>query len=162
MEDLCMDESDGRHDIILDSPPKPNRHPKKHQQPPSSPTPSPPSLAFAAPQKPHTAIHDNRGTFKTHASQLMGHRGATNSTLSVASSLNTSCTGSLGRGCTGKQGSSAQQSSTSQTSVSAKSKGKESVSKHIRSEVQEQVEMLSNDLNNLHSEKVSLYQLKNE
>ncbi|KAG2752755.1 hypothetical protein P692DRAFT_20871078 [Suillus brevipes Sb2] len=69
MEDLCMDESDGRHDIILDSPPKPNHHPKKHQQPPSSPTPSPP-LAFAAPQKPRTATHDNCGAFKTHASQL--------------------------------------------------------------------------------------------
>lgn len=154
-----MDELDGRRDIILDSPPKSNRHTKKRQQPPSSPTPSPP-LPFAAPPKPRTAAHDNRGAFKTHASQFMGH-GGTNSTPSVASS-STSRTGSLGRGRTGRSGSSVQQSPTSQTSVSAKSKGKDPVSKRIRSEIQEQVEMLNDDLDSLHSEKVSLYQLKNE
>ncbi|KAG2158785.1 uncharacterized protein EDB93DRAFT_1246027 [Suillus bovinus] len=139
MEDLRMDESVGHCDIILDSPPKSNHHTKKCQQPSSSPTPPPPSLTC-------------RSTEALHLYPRC--------TPSVTSS-NNSCS-SLGRGCTGEQSSLVQHSPTSQTSVSAKSKGKNPMSKHIWSEIQEQVEMLNNDLDSIHSEKVSLYQLKNE
>ncbi|KAG1887393.1 hypothetical protein F4604DRAFT_1675359 [Suillus subluteus] len=119
-----------------------------------------PPLSFAALQKPRTSTHDGRSSFKSHAGHVMECEGATSSTPSVAS-LKTSHS-SLGRGQSDKQGSSVQQSPTSQTSVSAKPKGKDSVSKRIRLEIQEQVKMLNDDLESIHSEKVSLYQLKNE
>ncbi|KAG1843622.1 hypothetical protein C8R48DRAFT_780604 [Suillus tomentosus] len=153
MEDLRMDESVSRHDddniFSLDSPPKSKQGGNKRQQPPSSPTPSPPP--FAAPQKPRTSTHDGCGSFKSHAGQLMACEGATNSTPSVASSKTSRS--SLGRGRASRQGSSVQKSPTSQTSVLANPKGKDSVLKRVQSEIQEQVEMLNDDLESIHSEK---------
>ncbi|KAG2084574.1 uncharacterized protein F5147DRAFT_782433 [Suillus discolor] len=53
-------------------------------------------------------------------------------------------------------------SPTSHTLFSERPSSRESVKKRLRMEVQEQVEMLNDNLESVHSEKLTLYQLKNE
>lgn len=150
LNDLRMDDTDDLGDetvFNLDSPPRSKKSQGKKRQRPQSPTPSPPPLP-APPSR--TSIHDGRGSFKSHANQLIIRE--KNKTPSVTSSSRTSS----GRG------NSKPSSPTSQTSFSERASSRDSVSKRLRTEVREQVDMLNDDLESMHSEKLTLYQLKNE
>ncbi|KAG1884307.1 hypothetical protein F4604DRAFT_1919454 [Suillus subluteus] len=91
-----------------------------------------------------TSNHDSRSSFKLHANQVIAREGTSSSKVSSNPS------------------SPQQASPTSQTSFSERASSRESVKKRLRTEVQEQVEMLNDDLESMHSEKLALYQLKNE
>ncbi|KAG2029432.1 hypothetical protein BDR03DRAFT_1018407 [Suillus americanus] len=165
MEDLRMDgvNEDDTHGntISLNSPlrPKTTGKGKKRQDPPSPssppspPSPSPPATC-AMPQKPCTSAQDDHSTFKSHAGQVMMQEKSKGGG-SVASSR--SCTLSA---CSKPTSSSQSSSPTAQTSLSTKPAS--AVSKRLRMEVREQVDLINNDLESMHSEKLSLYQLKNE
>ncbi|KAG1869250.1 hypothetical protein C8R48DRAFT_771407 [Suillus tomentosus] len=149
MGDLCMDDTDCRDEenvYNLDSPPKSNNARGKKRQLPSSPTPSPPKAP-----PPRTSNHDSRSSFKSHVNHMIMRESASSPTSSSKASLQRS-----------NPSSPRQASLTSQTSPSERPSSRESVKKRLRTEVQEQVELLNDDLESVHSEKLALYQLKNE
>ncbi|KAG2032686.1 hypothetical protein BDR03DRAFT_1014946 [Suillus americanus] len=154
-----IDEDDTHSNTIsLNSPPRPKTtgKGKKHQDPPSPsspPSPSPPAT-FAMPQKPRTSAQDDRSMFKSHAGQVM-MREKSKGGGSVASSRSHTLLA-----CSKPTSSSQSSSPTAQTSLLTKPVS--AVSKHLRMEVCEQVDLINNDLESMHSEKLSLYQLKNE
>ncbi|KAG1848899.1 hypothetical protein F4604DRAFT_1935189 [Suillus subluteus] len=152
MEDLHMDDMDNiRHDeniYNLDSPPKSKKACGKKQQLPSSPTLSPPQSVAPLP---HTSNHDSRSSFKSHTNQVIMCESASSATSSSRASSGQS-----------NPFSPQQASPTSQTLFSERVSSMELVKKHLQTEVQEQVEMLNDDLESMHSEKLALYQLKNE
>ncbi|KAG2029430.1 hypothetical protein BDR03DRAFT_1018405 [Suillus americanus] len=132
---------------------KKRQDPPSPSSPPSPPSPSPPATC-AMPQKPCTSAQDDHSTFKSHAGQVMMQEKSKGGG-SVASSR--SCTLSA---CSKPTSSSQSSSPTAQTSLSTKPAS--AVSKRLRMEVREQVDLINNDLESMHSEKLSLYQLKNE
>ncbi|KAG1809036.1 hypothetical protein EV424DRAFT_1543181 [Suillus variegatus] len=151
MGDLCMDDTDEVHRdeenvYNLDSPPRSKKARGKKRQLPSSPTPSPPKAP-----PPRTSNHDSRSSFKSHVNHVIMRESASSPTSSSKASLQRS-----------NPSSPRQASPTSQTSLSERPSSRESVKKRLRTEVQEQVEMLNDDLESVHSEKLTLYQLKNE
>ncbi|KAG1838874.1 hypothetical protein F4604DRAFT_1941094 [Suillus subluteus] len=142
MEDLHMDDMDNIcHDkniYNLDSPPKSKKAHRKKQQLPLSPTPSPPQSVAPLPR---TSNHDSHSSFKLHANQVIMCKSASSATSSLKALLGRS-----------NLSSPQQASLTSQTSFSERASSRES----------EQVEMLNDDLESMHSEKLALYQLKNK
>ncbi|KAG1876230.1 hypothetical protein F4604DRAFT_1924519 [Suillus subluteus] len=152
MEDLHMDgmdeiTRDDSNAISLNSPPRP-RAGKKRQEPPSPP--SPPATS-QMPQMSCTSVQNDRSSFKSHVSQVM--RREKSKSGSVASS------GSRPSSHSSQQPLSQQSSPTAQTSVSTPAS---SASKCLRTEIRKQIDMLNDDLESMHSDKLTLYQLKNE
>ncbi|KAG1819091.1 uncharacterized protein BJ212DRAFT_1479206 [Suillus subaureus] len=148
-DDPCFDDgplADDMKDLHMDDA---DEIPHDKENLPSSPSPSPPP-SFLSPSC--TSIHDGRSSSKSHANQLIMHEN------SQASSTTSSSRAPLACGWS----SSHQGSPTSQTSFSEKLSGRDSVMKCLQTEVQEQVDMLNDDLDSMHSEKLTLYQLKNK
>jgi hypothetical protein len=151
MEDHHMgtaDESfDNSNTISLNSPPRP-RTGKKCQDPSTPPSPS---ATSQMPQTSSTPVQHDHSSFKSHVSQVMMH----NKTKS--SSAMSSRSYSLGHS---RQLSSQASSSTMQTSVSMTPVS--TALKCLWMEICEQIDMLNNNLDSMHSDKLSIYQLKNE
>ncbi|KAG1893059.1 uncharacterized protein F5891DRAFT_1196870 [Suillus fuscotomentosus] len=159
MEDLNMDSPDeithnDSNTISLDSPPR-HRAGKKCQEPPSPPSPTTTSHMQQVP--PRTSVQHDRATFKSHVSQVMMREKSKLGSMASSGS----CSSSHSRKPSSSHEPSLQQSSpTAQTSVSMTPAS--SVSKRLRTEIREQMDALNDDLESIHSDKLTLYQLKNE
>ncbi|KAG2107706.1 uncharacterized protein F5147DRAFT_774154 [Suillus discolor] len=138
MGDLNMDSPDEiTHDdsntISLNSPPR-CRAGKKHQEPPSPPSPT-------------TTSHTQQMPPALPSSMIALHSRSRSSSHSRKPSSS-------------HEPSSQQSSPTAQTSVSTTPAS--SVSKHLRTEICEQMDVLNDNLESIHSDKLTLYQLKNK
>ncbi|KAG2100376.1 uncharacterized protein F5147DRAFT_776934 [Suillus discolor] len=159
MGDLNMDSPDEiTHDdsntISLNSPPR-RRAGKKRQEPPSPPSPTTTSHMQQMP--PHTSIQHDRATFKSHVSQVMMREKSKSGSMASSGSRSSSHSR---KPSSSHEPSSEQSSPTVQTSVSTTPAS--SVSKRLQTEIREQMDVLNNDLESIYSDKLTLYQLKNE
>ncbi|KAG1890699.1 uncharacterized protein F5891DRAFT_1197855 [Suillus fuscotomentosus] len=159
MEDLNMDSPDEIiHDdsntISLDSPPR-RRAGKKRQEPPSPPSPTTTSHTQQVP--PRTSVQHDRATFKSHVSQVMMCEKSKSGSMASSGSRSSSHSR---KPSSSHKPSSQQSSPTAQTSVSTTPAS--SVSKRLWMEIHEQMDALNDDLESIHSDKLTLYQLKNE